>query len=76
MHIVRLKISGFCGVRSAGVALGRHAEKVAGGCWEQSTVGSEEVRTKENQTIARGHKHCETIGVDYGGVTSLAEVVM
>jgi type III restriction enzyme len=39
-------------------------------------VGSEEVRTKENQTIARGHKHCETIGVDYGGVTSLAEVVM
>lgn len=73
MHIVRLKISGFRGVRSPCVALGRHAEKVAGGCLEQRTVGSEELRTNENQTIARGYKHCETIGVDCGGVTSMAE---
>ena len=73
MHIVRLKISGFRGVRSPCVALGRHAEKVAGGCLEQRTVGSEELRTNENQTIARGYKHCETIGVDCGDVTSMAE---
>ena len=75
MHIVRLKISGFRGVRSPCVALGRRAEKVAGGCLEQRTAGSEELRTNENQTIARGHKHCETIGVDCGGVTSVAEDV-
>lgn len=73
MHIVRLKISGSRGVRSPCVALGRHAEKVAGGCLEQRTVGSEELRTNENQTIARGYKHCEPIGVDCGGVTSAAE---
>lgn len=73
MHIVRLKISGFRGVRSPCVALGRRAEKVAGGCLEQRTAGSEELRTNENQTIARGYKHCETIGVDCGGVTSMAE---
>ena len=40
---------------------------------EQRTVGSEELRTNENQTIARGYKRCETIGVDCGGVTSVAE---
>lgn len=73
MHIVCLKNSGFRGVRSPCVALGRHAEKVAGGCSEQRTVGSEELRTKENQTISRGYKHCEAIGVDCGGVTSVAE---
>jgi hypothetical protein len=73
MHIVHLKISGFRGVRSPCVALGRHAEKVAGGRLEQSTVGSEELRTNEDQTIARGYEHCETIGVDCGGVTSVAE---
>jgi hypothetical protein len=73
MHIVRLKISGFRGVRLPCVALGRHAEKVASGCLEQRTVGSEELRTNENQTIARGDKHRETIGVDCDGVTSMAE---
>jgi hypothetical protein len=36
-------------------------------------VGSEELRTNEDQTIARGYEHCETIGVDCGGVTSVAE---
>ena len=73
MHIVRLNISVFRGVRAPCVALGRHAKKVAGGCLEQSTVGSEELRKNEDQTIARGYKHCETIGVDCGGVTSVAE---
>jgi hypothetical protein len=29
----------------------------------------------ENQTIARGYKHCEAIGGDCGGVTSVAEDV-
>jgi hypothetical protein len=64
MHIVRLKISGSRGVRSPCVALGRHSAKVAGGCLEQRTEGLEELQTNENQTIARGYKHCETIGVD------------
>ena len=73
MHIFRLKISDFRGVVSPCVALSRHAEKAAGGCFEQRTVGSEELRTNENQTIARGDRHCETIGVDCGGVTSVAE---
>jgi hypothetical protein len=73
MHIVRLNISVFREVRAPCVALGRHAEKVAGGCLEQSTVGSEDLRTNEDQTIARGYKHCGTIGVDCGGMTSLAE---
>lgn len=73
MHTVRLKIYGSRGVRSPCVALGRHTEKVAGGCLEQRTVGSEELRRNENRTIARGYEHCETIGVDCGGVTSVAE---
>ncbi|MBB2677425.1 UNVERIFIED_ORG: type III restriction enzyme [Rhizobium esperanzae] len=40
----------------------------------KSTIDSEERRTKENQKIACGRKHFEAIGVDYGVVTSLAEV--
>jgi type III restriction enzyme len=42
----------------------------------KSTLDSEERRTKENQKIACGRKHFETIGVDYAVVTSLAEVSM
>ncbi|PDS61807.1 restriction endonuclease subunit R [Rhizobium anhuiense] len=42
----------------------------------KSTVDSEERRTKENQKIACGRKHFESIGVDYAVVTSLAEVSM
>lgn len=42
----------------------------------KSTVDSEERRTKENQKIACGRKHFETIGVDYAVVTSLAEVAI
>ena len=40
----------------------------------KSTLDSEERRTKENQKIACGRKHFESIGVDYNVVTSLAEV--
>ena len=40
----------------------------------KSTPESEERRSKENQKIACGHKHFETIGVDYDVVTSLREV--
>jgi hypothetical protein len=40
----------------------------------KSTLDNEERRTKENQKIACGHKHFDTIGVDYDVVTSLAEV--
>lgn len=40
----------------------------------KSTLDSEERRTKENQKIACGRKHFESIGVDYEVVTSLAEV--
>jgi type III restriction enzyme len=40
----------------------------------KSTKDSEERRNKENQKIHCGKKHFETIGVDYGVVTSLAEV--
>lgn len=43
--------------------------------WQtKSTLDSEERRTKENQKIACGRKHFESIGVDYDVVTSLAEV--
>lgn len=42
----------------------------------KSTVDSDERRTKENQKIACGRKHFETIGVDYAVVTSLAEVAI
>jgi type III restriction enzyme len=42
----------------------------------KSTVDSEERRTKENQKIACGRKHFETLGVDYAVVTSLAEVAI
>lgn len=42
----------------------------------KSTLDSEERRTKENQKIACGRKHFESIGVDYDVVTSLAEVAM
>ncbi len=40
----------------------------------KSTLDNEERRTKENQKIACGKKHFDTLGVDYGVVTSLAEV--
>lgn len=40
----------------------------------KGTLDTAERRTKENQKIACGRKHFETIGVDYGVVTSLAEV--
>ncbi len=40
----------------------------------KSTLDSEECRTKENQKIACGRKHFDTLGVDYDVVTSLAEV--
>jgi len=40
----------------------------------KSTLDSEERRTKENQKIACGRKHFETLGVDFDIVTSLAEV--
>ena len=40
----------------------------------KSTLDSEERRTKENQKIACGRKHFDTLGIDYDVVTSLAEV--
>lgn len=42
----------------------------------KSTVDSEERRTKENQKIACGRKHFESLGVDYAVVTSLTEVAI
>ncbi|RVI34226.1 type III restriction-modification system endonuclease [Sinorhizobium meliloti] len=42
----------------------------------KSTLDSEERRTKENQKIACGRKHFDSLGVDYAVVTSLAEVAM
>ena len=43
MHIVRLKISRFSGARLADVALGRRAERVAGGCWGQRRIEQDAV---------------------------------
>jgi type III restriction enzyme len=40
----------------------------------KSTLDGEERRTKENQKIACGRKHFDSLGVDYDVVTSLAEV--
>jgi len=40
----------------------------------KSTLDNEERRTKENQKIACGRKHFDTLGVDYDVVTSLDEV--
>lgn len=40
----------------------------------KSTLDSEERRTKENQKIACGRKHFDTLGVDFDVVTSLKEV--
>lgn len=40
----------------------------------KSALDSEERRTKENQKIACGRRHFESIGVDFSVVTSLAEV--
>jgi len=40
----------------------------------KSTLDSEERRTKENQKIACGRKHFDTLGVDYDVVTSLSEI--
>ncbi|MFB7145799.1 type III restriction-modification system endonuclease [Agrobacterium deltaense] len=42
----------------------------------KSTLDNEERRTKENQKIACGRKHFETLGVDYDVVTSLSEVAI
>jgi restriction endonuclease len=42
----------------------------------KSTLDSEERRTKENQKIACGRRHFDSIGVDFAVVTSLAEVTM
>lgn len=42
----------------------------------KSTLDSEERRTKENQKIACGRRHFETLGVDFGVVTSLQEVAI
>ena len=42
----------------------------------KSTLDSEERRTKENQKIACGRKHFDSLGVDYDVVTSLAEVAI
>lgn len=42
----------------------------------KSSLDSEDRRNKENQKIACGKKHFETIGVDYDVVTSLSEVVL
>jgi type III restriction enzyme len=42
----------------------------------KSTLDSEERRTKENQKIACGRRHFESIGLDFDVVTSLAEVTM
>ena len=42
----------------------------------KSSLASEDRRIKENQKIACGKKHFETIGVDYGVVTSLSEVAI
>ena len=40
----------------------------------KSSLDSEERRSKENQKIACGRRHFESLGVDYDVVTSLAEV--
>lgn len=42
----------------------------------KGTLDSEDRRTKENQKIACGRRHFETLGVDYDVVTSLNEVAM
>ena len=42
----------------------------------KSTLDSEERRTKENQKIACGRKHFDTLGVDFDVVTSLSEVAI
>jgi type III restriction enzyme len=42
----------------------------------KSTLDNEERRTKENQKIACGRKHFDSLGVDYDVVTSLSEVAM
>ena len=40
----------------------------------KSTLNADERRSKENQKILCGSKHFESIGVDYGVVTKLAEI--
>ncbi|NUU41572.1 type III restriction-modification system endonuclease [Tardiphaga robiniae] len=42
----------------------------------KGTLDSEERRTKENQKIACGRKHFDSIGVDFAVITSLSEVAM
>jgi|SRR6185437_1109410 len=53
-----------------------HHEKVYFVRETKSTLDSEERRTKENQKIACGRKHFDSIGVDYDVVTSLSEVAI
>ena len=40
----------------------------------KSTLDSDERRTKENQKIICGHRHFESLGMDFEVVTSLSEV--
>jgi type III restriction enzyme len=42
----------------------------------KGSLDSEDRRTKENQKIACGRKHFDTLGVDYDVVTSLSEVAI
>jgi type III restriction enzyme len=51
-----------------------HEEKLYFVRETKSTLDSGERRTKENQKIACGRKHFDSLGVDYDVVTSLAEV--
>jgi type III restriction enzyme len=51
-----------------------HEEKLYFVRETKSTTDADERRLKENQKIHCGKRHFETIGVDYGVVTRLAEV--
>jgi type III restriction enzyme len=53
-----------------------HEEKLYFVRETKSTLDSEERRNKENQKIACGRKHFDSLGVNYDVVTSLAEVTM
>jgi len=52
----------------------QHDEKLYFVRETKSTLDSEERRTKENQKIACGRRHFDTLGVNYDVVTSLSEV--
>ena len=53
-----------------------HEEKLYFVRETKSTLDSEERRTKENQKIACGRSHFDTLGIDFDVVTSLAEVII